>query len=152
MDTSSETAYQVAERYAANEITREQMLETLINWDYAPQDPSSGNSTPVAGHSNSFAETVGRAFKEGLISGSEYDVILKAFVDNHTTKNLIERQLAAERLRARGVHVDLGVVNTSLNAEGYEVECVDCGRVAKLPFDPGDKVGLCPSCVRLRSS
>jgi hypothetical protein len=79
----TETAYQIAERYAAGEISQEQMLSTLIQWSYAPSQRSSEEwqVTPALDDPGSFEETVGRAHSNGLISGEEYDAILNGSVE-----------------------------------------------------------------------
>lgn len=64
--------------------------------------------------------------------------------------NQVAPQLAAKGLRERGIPVETAFVSTNPEAEGWELTCLDCGRTAKLSFDPGRKVGLCPSCQRRR--
>jgi hypothetical protein len=65
----------------------------------------------------------------------------------HVLEKQVEPQLAAQRARALGIPVDIGFVNTAEDATGWTVTCEGCGRTAKLAFDPGTKVGLCPACV-----
>lgn len=66
-------------------------------------------------------------------------------------KHMIEKQvvpqLKAEELRAEGHKVEVAFVSTAPDAVGFDVECAGCGRKARLPFDPGPKVGLCPNCI-----
>lgn len=75
------TAYEVAQRYAAGEITREQMLAALTSWPYQPSEPlpvQEWNITPVPVAPGSFEDTVGRAYDDALISAEDYDTILDA--------------------------------------------------------------------------
>lgn len=77
------TAYEVAQRYAAGEISREQMLEALIGWDYVPGEPAPENDwygTPY-NPPGSFEKTTARAYDDGLISAEDYDEILEALAD-----------------------------------------------------------------------
>jgi hypothetical protein len=74
-----ETPYEVAQRYAAGDITHAQMIDALIAWPY-PRDPSLDGDyweKTYAGGSpeGSFGETVGRAFDDGLITGEDYDYL-----------------------------------------------------------------------------
>ena len=74
------SAYEVAQRYAVGELTRERMLEVLAGWEYDPEPSSNGwqvASDPVFATGGEFTETVGRAADEGLISGEDYDEILE---------------------------------------------------------------------------
>jgi hypothetical protein len=66
----------------------------------------------------------------------------------HVVENQIMPQLAAEEMREQGLDVEIGFVNTNPNAQGFTVTCYGCQKTAKLPFDPGTKVGLCPACAR----
>lgn len=77
------TAYEVAQRYAAGEITREQMLQALIGWDYVPGEPAPANDWYGMPNDppGSFEETTARAYRDGLISAQDYDEILDALAD-----------------------------------------------------------------------
>lgn len=60
----------------------------------------------------------------------------------------IEPQVRADALRDEGMDVSVAMVNTDPGADGFLVQCVGCGREARLPFDPGSKVVMCPQCQR----
>lgn len=75
-------AYQVAQRYAIGEITREQMLDALSRWPYTPGIPAGDywdKTIPTIQPEGTFGNTVGRAYHDGLISGEDYDHILDAY-------------------------------------------------------------------------
>lgn len=65
----------------------------------------------------------------------------------HIVERQIEPQIAARKLHEQGIDVGVEFVSTHPDAEGFTVTCHGCGRTAKLPFDPGTKVGLCPDCI-----
>lgn len=71
---SGATPYEIAQRFDAGELTREQVVDELGRWDYRPGSPSDGYdwSTYDAGE---FAE-VERAHTEHLIDDGTYDEIL----------------------------------------------------------------------------
>lgn len=75
-------------------------------------------------------------------------------IDDQFAQELIEKQVkpqrAAAALRKEGLDVDVAFVNTAPDAKGFVVKCSECGRTARMPTDPGTKVGVCPSCVRRR--
>lgn len=74
-------AYEVAQRFAAGEITREQMLEALTRWPYRPSTPppvEEWNITPAPAAAGSFEAAVGRAYDDGLLTAEDYDAILDA--------------------------------------------------------------------------
>ena len=78
------TAYEVAQRYAAGEITHEQMLAALTRWPYQLSTAlpvEEWNITPVPATPGSFEDTVGRAYDDGLISADDYDTILDSLTD-----------------------------------------------------------------------
>ncbi len=66
-------------------------------------------------------------------------------------RHMVEKQVLpyvyAGEARQRGVNVDVELVSTDMNSEGYTVTCSVCGRSAKMLTDPGTKVGLCPNCI-----
>jgi len=66
----------------------------------------------------------------------------------HIVDNQIDPQLRAARAREKGLDVETVFVDLTAGAPGWEVECLECGRKARLPFDPGTKVAMCPVCVR----
>jgi hypothetical protein len=78
------TAYEVAQRYAAGEITGEQMRDALIRWPYEPDEAlpvEEWNITPVQAAPGSFEDTTGRAYDDGLLSAEDYDAILDGLAD-----------------------------------------------------------------------
>lgn len=78
------TAYEVAQRHAAGEITREQMLDALSSWPYEPITPAPANDWYGMPEipPGSFEKTVGRAYTDGLITGEDYDAIVDALPDD----------------------------------------------------------------------
>lgn len=68
----------------------------------------------------------------------------------HIVENQIMPQLVAARLRDEGADVDLAHVNVDSDATGgYEITCVGCGRIGRVPFQlPAGKAALCPQCMR----
>jgi hypothetical protein len=74
-----ETPYEIAQRYAAGDITHEQMIDALIAWPYQRDTSLDGDywDKTYAGGSlqGTFGETVGRAFEDGLITGEDYDYL-----------------------------------------------------------------------------
>jgi hypothetical protein len=75
-----ESAYDVAERYAAGELPREEMLELLGGWDY-PEEPEREWDHVRLPTEGSFNSTVGRAYREGLLGGDDYDEIVRRMPD-----------------------------------------------------------------------
>jgi hypothetical protein len=74
------SGYEVAQRYAVGEISREQMREALISWPWGPGPeaaPDLWNAVPVQ-EQGSFETEVGRAYDDRLISAEDYDAILTA--------------------------------------------------------------------------
>jgi len=75
------TAYEVAQRYALGELTRERMVEVLSSWAYEPSPAMNlreWDLAPAPEPAGSFEATVGRAHDEGLLSGEDYDAVLDA--------------------------------------------------------------------------
>ena len=70
------------------------------------------------------------------------DALLEHMIENHLLP-----QLRAEQARAAGFDVEVAVVNTRPDAQGFPVACSRCGRTATLPFQihEGSSV-LCPRC------
>jgi len=69
--------YEIAQRYAAGDITREEMIDALSRWRYAPM----ARMTDLADDAGvldegTFQTTVGDAFRDGLISAEDYDEVL----------------------------------------------------------------------------
>jgi DNA-binding transcriptional regulator YdaS (Cro superfamily) len=74
-----ETPYEIAQRYAAGDITHEQMIDALVAWPYQRDTSLDGDywdKTSAGGSlEGTFGETVGRAFDDGLITGEDYDYL-----------------------------------------------------------------------------
>ena len=71
------SAFEIAQRYAAGEIVRDQMLDELSRWDYVAVPTTDAHDWLTDDPEGTFEE-VGRALDEGLIDGEAYDVILRA--------------------------------------------------------------------------
>ena len=71
--------YEIAQRYAAGDITREQMIDALVAWPYERDATLDGDywdkTYPGAPQYGTFSATVGRAYDDGLISGEEYEYL-----------------------------------------------------------------------------
>ncbi|PPG50952.1 hypothetical protein C5C36_13765 [Rathayibacter sp. AY1G1] len=74
---SGATTYEIAQRYDAGELTREQTIDELGRWSYRPGSPSDGFDWTTA-DAGEF-EDVGRAFSEHLIDAEMYDEILTRY-------------------------------------------------------------------------
>jgi hypothetical protein len=76
-----ETPYGIARRYAAGEITREQMIDALSRWRYVPMERMTDPADDVGVlDDGTFRMTVGEAFLDGLITAEDYDAILAAVI------------------------------------------------------------------------
>jgi hypothetical protein len=79
--------YEIAQRYALGEISRDAMLEALTSWAY--EEPSEIPPGPLGAWEDgvallpdgSFERTVQRAFDDGLLDSEEYETILRALAD-----------------------------------------------------------------------
>ncbi|RXR22092.1 MarR family transcriptional regulator [Oerskovia turbata] len=74
---SGASPYEIAERYAAGQIDRAQLVEELMRWPYAEQTKTDGFDWLVEEAPGTFEE-VGRALDEGLIDDETYDAVLAA--------------------------------------------------------------------------
>lgn len=70
--------YEVAVRYEAGEITREELVAELGSWDYVPQDRSQGLDDDVLVYREGSFDEVERAADDGLIDDEAYDAIIEA--------------------------------------------------------------------------
>lgn len=70
--------YEVAERYAAGQITRDQLVAELGSWDYVPQDRARGLDDDVLVYRQGSFDEVERAADDGLIDDEAYDAIIEA--------------------------------------------------------------------------
>ncbi len=67
----------------------------------------------------------------------------------HMLDNQVAPQMIASDARKAGLSVGTGFVSTNLGADGVMVQCVHCGRQAKmLQAPPQDAVVVCPPCAR----
>ncbi|WP_431838587.1 hypothetical protein [Cellulomonas sp. Y8] len=69
------TPYEVAERYAAGEITREQVVDELARWPYTPGDRGDGFDWTT--YDPGTFEDVTRARRDGLLDSETYDAVLE---------------------------------------------------------------------------
>lgn len=74
---SGASAYEIAQRYAAGEIDRDQLVDELTRWEYVPRPQTDGYDDLLIVPDGTFEE-VGQARRNGLIDGETYDVILHA--------------------------------------------------------------------------
>lgn len=84
------TPYEVAQRYAAGEISRDQMLNALVSWPYQPEEPlpvQEWDTTPVPSGAGTFEETTAEAYRDGLISAEDYDAILDSLATQATDRS-----------------------------------------------------------------
>jgi hypothetical protein len=70
------TPYEIAQRYAAGDIDRDQMLEELIRYPYLPTPHSDGYDSLLVFEPGMF-EDVAQAARDGLIDDETYDDILE---------------------------------------------------------------------------
>lgn len=66
--------YEIAQRYAAGELSREQLVEELSRWEYRPHDPGDGYDWTTY-EPGEWDETVGRALDDGLLDDATYRLI-----------------------------------------------------------------------------
>ncbi|PPF14678.1 MULTISPECIES: winged helix-turn-helix transcriptional regulator [unclassified Rathayibacter] len=74
---SGATPYEIAQRYDAGELTKEQVIDELGRWSYRPGSASDGYDWTTA-DAGEFAE-VRRALSEHLIDVDTYDEILDRY-------------------------------------------------------------------------
>lgn len=67
---------EIAQRYAAGLLGREQMIDELRRWSYTPRDTTDGYDTLVVDRPGSWAE-VEDAQSQGLITMDEYGLVLE---------------------------------------------------------------------------
>ncbi|TCN53496.1 hypothetical protein EV641_106140 [Rhodococcus sp. SMB37] len=83
--THGGTAYEIAARYAAGEITSATMMRELTDWEYErpaevnPFEWADGGNPAVEG---SFTMQVGRALRDGFLIDEDYDALLEALADH----------------------------------------------------------------------
>lgn len=74
---SGATPYEIAQRYAAGQIDRDQLVDELGRWQYA-RTPATDGVDWLADEPEGTFEEVGRALDEGLIDEDTYTAILDA--------------------------------------------------------------------------
>jgi hypothetical protein len=70
------TPYEVCQRYAVGEITREVLVDELTRWPMRPARATDGLDW-ITGDVGEWNEQVGPALDEGLIDDETYDAVLK---------------------------------------------------------------------------
>ncbi|MGW6132381.1 hypothetical protein ACWFNE_20340 [Cellulomonas sp. NPDC055163] len=76
---SSATPLEVAERYAAGLITREQMRAELSAWDYTSRERPDGPYDEIWVVDDHSFENVSTATREGYLDHEDYEVIFDAY-------------------------------------------------------------------------
>lgn len=74
---SGASAYEIAQRFAAGEIDRDQLVDELTRWEYVPMPHTDGYDDLPIIPAGTFEE-VARARRAGLIDAATYDVIVHA--------------------------------------------------------------------------
>lgn len=74
---SGASPYEIAERYAAGQIDRAQLVDELTRWPYAEQAKTDGFGW-LAEEVPATFEEVGRALDSGLVDDETYDAVLAA--------------------------------------------------------------------------
>jgi hypothetical protein len=74
---SGASPYEVAQRYAAGLLTRDQLIDELSRWRYRPQDRTDGWDDLVLTVPGSFDDVI-TAARHGLIDDEAYDAVLDA--------------------------------------------------------------------------
>jgi len=69
------TPYEIAQRFAVGEIGRDEVIEQLARWEYAPEGHTDGYDSLIVDPPGTFDDVI-RARRHGLIDGVTYDVIL----------------------------------------------------------------------------
>lgn len=77
------TPYTIAEAYHRGELTRDQVIQQLVDYDYLPQDEIPDDMTQDVGlYVDGSWDDVQRARRNGLIDGDIYSVVLQAVEAN----------------------------------------------------------------------
>ncbi|QHC71663.1 hypothetical protein [Rathayibacter sp. VKM Ac-2801] len=76
---SGGTPYEIAQRFAAGELTREQAVDELGRWRYRPGSPSDGFDWTTLDPGG--FEEVRRALSDGLLDDAMYDEILDRYIE-----------------------------------------------------------------------
>lgn len=78
---SGASPYEIAQRYAAGLLGREQMMEELVHWPYEPYEPSDALDW-TTGRLGEW-EQVATALDHGLIDAGTYDAVLDHAQEAH---------------------------------------------------------------------
>ncbi|MFB9163792.1 hypothetical protein [Arthrobacter psychrochitiniphilus] len=75
--------YEVCQRYAVGQLTREQLIDELMRWDYvAPEKREHDYFDDLRFSTPGSFDDVGRAFNDRLLGGDLYDTILQAVAES----------------------------------------------------------------------
>lgn len=74
---SGASAYEIAQRYAAGVLSREQTIDELSRWTYEAGDPGDGVDW-LSYRPGEFEEQLGKALDHGLIGDAMYDELARA--------------------------------------------------------------------------
>lgn len=72
---SGASPYEIAQRFDADLISREELVDELSRWHYTPDSHTDGYDSLLVDQPGSFAE-VTKAFTNGLIDAATYDEII----------------------------------------------------------------------------
>lgn len=72
---SGATPYEIAQRFAVGEIGRDELIDQLARWEYAPEGHTDGYDSLIVDPPGTFEEVI-RAADDGLIDDTTYDAIL----------------------------------------------------------------------------
>lgn len=74
---SGASPYEIAQRYAAEELSREEVIDELSRWEYAPDaGPTDGYDSLLVDSPGSLDEVV-QAFDDGLLEDEVYTTIIR---------------------------------------------------------------------------
>ena len=81
-DDGRESPYQIAQRYARGELSRDEVIRRLAEYDYLPQDTIPDDMTvDVAEHVEGSWDDVERAAGDKLIDYEIYETVLRSVRD-----------------------------------------------------------------------
>lgn len=73
---SGASPYEIAQRYAAGELSREQVVDELARWKYADRPQTDGYDWLTVGSDAGTWVEVEKALRDGLLDDATYDAIL----------------------------------------------------------------------------
>ena len=74
---SGASPYEIAQRYAAGELSGEQVVDELVRWEYVPRPQSDGYDWLTTGSDVGTWVEVEKALRDGLLDDATYDAILE---------------------------------------------------------------------------